>query len=336
MPDTTNWKEFYLSDIFDIGGSKTTKVEELENYGDGKYPYVTTKATNNGVDGFFDFYTEAGNCLVIDSAVIGYCTYQELPFSASDHVEVLRPKFEMNQNIALFITTIINMDTYRYSYGRKRSQKQIKKDIVKLPVDSDGNPDWKYMNDFIESIQSRERESGSNLKDSLKTTKNTPLSFNVSEWRDYSLEDLFDSIYKGKAYVKTELEETKSKGITFVSRTDNDNGCDGFIEGTISDFDYEEGNAMIIGDTTSTCFYQENDFICGDHIVVLRAKWLNKFTGLFIKSLIEKERYKYNYGRSFKMELIKKTIVKLPTKNDAPDWTYVENYMKSLPYSDRI
>ena len=74
MLNTSKWKEFFLSDLFDIGGSKTTKVEELENYGVGKYPYVTTKASNNGVDGFYDFYTEDGNCLVIDSAVLGYCT----------------------------------------------------------------------------------------------------------------------------------------------------------------------------------------------------------------------------------------------------------------------
>lgn len=149
--------------------------------------------------------------------------------------------------------------------------------------------------------------------------------------------DLVDEIYKGKAYVKSELEESNDKGIVFVSRTDNDNGCDGFVEGNIEDYAYEKGNALIIGDTTSTCFYQEEDFICGDHIVVIRANWLNKFTGLYIKTLLEKERFKYNYGRSFKMELIKNTILKLPSDlKGNPDWIEVENYIKSIPYADRI
>lgn len=338
MINCAGWKEFYLEDLFEIGGSKTTPVDELEGYGSGNYPYVTTKASNNGVDGFYDYHTEEGNCLTIDSAVIGYCTYQELPFSASDHVEILRPKFAMNQNIALFFVTIINLDTYRYSYGRKRSQKQIKKDIVKLPVKNDGTPDWDYMDKYIEEIQSRERESSSNLKDSLKTSLINQEKLSINDWKEFRLGDLFNDIYKGHAYVKGELEEAgvESK-VIFVSRTDEENGCDAFLAGDINDYDYEKGNAMIIGDTTSTCFYQEEDFVCGDHIVVLRADWLNKYTGLFMKTLLEKERFKYSYGRSFKMDLIKKTLVKLPTNKEGnPDWNYIKNYIKSIPYSDRI
>lgn len=90
--------------------------------------------------------------MTIDSAVLGYCTYQELPFTASDHVEILRPKFEMNQYIALFLVTLINRDTYRYSYGRKRSQKQIKRDTIKLPIDLYGNPNWSFMEKYIRSL----------------------------------------------------------------------------------------------------------------------------------------------------------------------------------------
>lgn len=155
--ETSEWVEFQLNELFDISGSKTTPIEELEGYGVGKYPYVTTKATNNGVDGFFDFYTEQGNCLVIDSAVLGYCTYQEFPFTASDHVEILRPKFDMNRYIAMFLVTLINQDTYRYSYGRKRSQKQIKRDVIKLPVNQEGKPNWLLIEEYIKSLPYSDR-----------------------------------------------------------------------------------------------------------------------------------------------------------------------------------
>ena len=36
------------------------------------------------------------------------------------------------------------------------------------------------------------------------------------------------------------------------------------------------------------------------------------------------------------LESMNSTIVKLPTKQGKPDWEFMENYIKSLPYGDRI
>lgn len=59
--DTTKWKTFNINMLFDIKGSKTTPLLELEEYGKGEYPYVTTQTSNNGIEGFFDYYTEVGS-----------------------------------------------------------------------------------------------------------------------------------------------------------------------------------------------------------------------------------------------------------------------------------
>jgi len=164
-----NWKEFKIKDLFEVSGTKTTKLEDLEMYGIGQYPYVTTQATNNGVAGFFNYYTEQGNVLTIDSAVLGFCSYHEDNFSASDHVEKLTPKFEMNNKIAFFIVTILNREIYRYSYGRKSNQIKINNTTIKLPILMDKDlqpiidttnkyskdgyiPDWQFMEDYIKSI----------------------------------------------------------------------------------------------------------------------------------------------------------------------------------------
>lgn len=145
------WKNFKLRELFKIQGSKTTPLLELEEYGHGKYPYVTTQATNNGIDGFFDFYSEDGNILTADSAVLGYCSYQALSFSASDHVEKLIPKFAMNKYIAMFLTTILNLEQYRYNYGRKCSQERMEKISIKLPS-KNKNPDFEYMENYIKTL----------------------------------------------------------------------------------------------------------------------------------------------------------------------------------------
>lgn len=149
--DFDSWKSFKLKELFTITGSKTTPLLELEEYGKGKFSYVTTQATNNGVEGFYDFYTEEGNVLTVDSAVLGYCSYQPFDFSASDHVEKLIPKFKMNKYIALFLVTIMNLEQYRYNYGRKCSQTRMKQISIKLPSKK-GQPDFEYMENFIKSL----------------------------------------------------------------------------------------------------------------------------------------------------------------------------------------
>ena len=139
--DTSGWREFRLGDLFDISGSRTTPKNKLEQIGEGKYPYITTQATNNGIAGYYATYTEKGHCLTIDSAVLGVCFYQEQDFTASDHVEILRPKFFMSKEVAIFFTVLLNKtgSILGYAYNKKRSQTAIKTESIKLPVDSQGN-----------------------------------------------------------------------------------------------------------------------------------------------------------------------------------------------------
>ncbi len=147
--NTEHWQWFPLTDLFDITGSKTTPIGDLKLAGEGDDPYVTTQATNNGVAGFYRIATEDGGVLTVDSAVLGYCAYQKDPFSASDHVEKLIPKFEMNAYIALFLVTLLNIEQYRYNYGRKCSQTRLKASKIKLPVAERETPDYDFMEEYI-------------------------------------------------------------------------------------------------------------------------------------------------------------------------------------------
>lgn len=159
------------------------------------------------------------------------------------------------------------------------------------------------------------------------------MNLNVESWKEFRLGDLFSEMYKAEAHVKGELEcyDVPSENtIRFISRTEMNNGCDCYVlNNDLSGI--EEGNAIAIGDTTATCFYQGEDFVCGDHMVICRADWINLHTALFIISILKQEKYKYSYGRAFKMELISNTMLKLPaTTDNTPDWSYMEQYIKSL------
>ena len=153
--DTSNWKEFVLPDLFEICGSITTQKKELdldsERSEEKPYPYITTAATNNGISGWSSTYTEKGNVITVDSAVLGVAFYQKFNFTASDHVEKLIPKFEMNENIGKFIAAVLNVNAriIGYAYEEKRSQTAMKKEKIKLPAINKLVPDFEKLAEYI-------------------------------------------------------------------------------------------------------------------------------------------------------------------------------------------
>ena len=146
------WEWFKITKLFDVKGSKSNTKTSIQDYGVGKYPYVVTSSINNGIEGFYNHYTEKGNVLTIDSATVGSCFYQAKNFSASDHVEKLIPKFNMSGYLAMFLTCVLSKEQSRYGYGRKFSQKRIKNTRIKLPVTKNEQPDWEFMENYIKSL----------------------------------------------------------------------------------------------------------------------------------------------------------------------------------------
>src|SRR3989339_1692177 len=224
--DTSNWKEFKMNDLFDIDGTTTTPINKIRE-NSGNFPYVTTQATNNGIRFYSSIHTENGNVLVIDSAVLGWMSYQEKDFSASDHVEKLTPKFRLNKEIGLFIISVWNSIYSQkvFNYKKKASQKAIKECFIPLPVNKKGEPDWKYMEDYIKTLSfSCQSPNLSRLEELPKKIKNET-RINLSSWKKFKLTDLFN--YKrGKRYKKS---DHKLGNIAYISSSAKDNGIDNFV-----------------------------------------------------------------------------------------------------------
>lgn len=52
----------------------------------------------------------------------------------------------------MFLVTILQMEKYRYNYSRKMGSDRLKTFKIKLPKTVGGNPDWKFMEDYIKSL----------------------------------------------------------------------------------------------------------------------------------------------------------------------------------------
>ena len=152
------WKAFKIEDVFDVMGTKTTHPSKLIN--GVCTPRITCAATNNGFDGLYgNEPTEKGGVLTIDSATVGYVSYQAKDFIATDHVEKLSLKTapKLGYLCGLFIKTMIDHATIgKYGYGYKFSQTRIKRQTILLPITDVGNPDWDFMEQYMKGIEQKQ------------------------------------------------------------------------------------------------------------------------------------------------------------------------------------
>lgn len=143
------WKWFTLSDLFDIRkGKRLTKAEMLP----GDTPFISAIDSNNGLRQHVSVAPmHPANVITVNYNGNGVAEafYQPEPFFASDDVNVLYPKFEMDSAIALFVCTIIRREKYRFNYGRKWNLERMNESKVRLPSAPDGSPDWEWMRQFI-------------------------------------------------------------------------------------------------------------------------------------------------------------------------------------------
>ena len=172
----------------------------------------------------------------------------------------------------------------------------------------------------------------SDLSVKLKTKTNITLSAH-EQWGNFSLNDLFViSVSKDKNIFNSE-----NGTVPYVASSSMNNGVTGFVDSEPS----QNKNTLTIarnGSVGST-FYQSTDYCASpDDVRILIPKFdMNVYNGLFLKTIIEREKFKYGYGRKLGTARIKKLMIKLPvTKQGSPNWEYMEQYIKSLPYSDRI
>ena len=373
--DISQWKEFKVSSIFAIHNGKGITKEEIED-NEGDFTVVQSGEENNGVLGKINKnYCKAMNytfsekpCLTVArSGSAGYVSFQLNGCVVGDSAKILL----LDEDIAsvelyTFLQTLLTANRFKYAYGRKVTESKYMSDVVKLPIQTneDGTPlidiskkyskdgfipDWQWMENYIKSLHHKPL-----------TTKNktrNALSLNVNEWQEFRFGNLISSINKSKALNKDDLVETNNEkhGIRYITRTGDNNGCELLVDiSTVGKEYIQEKNAISIGDTTATCFYQDEAFITGDHMVVVRAEWLNKPLGLFVTSILSKEQFKYSYGRAFLIDRIMGTIIRLPIVRNSdkspvideskryseqgylPDWTWMEKYIRSLPYGDRL
>lgn len=149
----------------------------------------------------------------------------------------------------------------------------------------------------------------------------------TTSWRQFCIEDLFDVI-KGKRLTKA---DRINGDINYIGASIFDNGITAKIGN--SEYIHPAGTITVCYNCSDigTAFYQEEPFWATDDVNVLYPKFkITPNIAHFLCPIIHRAGQKYTYEDKWTVEKMRKTIIKLPAKNESPVWQYMEDYMHSI------
>lgn len=289
----------------------------------GKMPFVSSGDTDNGVVGFFDLKPMYKNVIsVARTGSIGSSFYHPYSCVINSDCIVLEPKQKFTDEQMLVFVTLLRKNIYRYSYARKVTPERL----LATEISDD-------FNHILKNINIAEK-----IAKLSKSVSNKKFSISDQKWEWFKYSEVFEVI-KGHYNNRPELNEN---GIPFISATENNNGITNYVVSDGTKIFPAKSITVSNDGSVGNAFYQEKEFTCSHSVNVIRIhpkykKGLNQYIALFLIPLIQKEKYRFSYGFKWRIERMKESKIKLPVdKNGDPDWQFMEDYIKSLPYSASI
>ena len=343
--DIEKWGSFRIADLFPVLQNGKANQGMLSD-GDECF-YIGAKKDDNGVMfhcAYDSDLVQKGNCIIFicnGQGSVGYANYMDADFIGTTDI-VAGYNENLNQYNGLFIATILCQERPKYSFGRKWKT-HLRDTIIKLPQTKTNTPDWDFMERFIKTLHYKE------LRTSNKP-RNTS-TIDTSKWKEFVFDKIFD-IQRGDSLYITDSE---NGGTPYASASAENNGISAYLNVQPN----RAGNCIVINydGSVGEAYYHAQPFFASEKIVTATFKnhSMTPYSEMFITTLIMKEKYRFSYGRKWTVEAsMKSSIRKLPVQENAdgtplidttyeyssdgyvPDWLFMENYIKSLPYSDRI
>lgn len=160
---------------------------------------------------------------------------------------------------------------------------------------------------------------------------NKSIELTTDKWQYFKYDKIF-IVKKGKRLTKEDQEDGK---IPYVSSSSLNNGVDNYID---NDFTDENCLSFACYGSMGEVFYQKNKCWISDNCnsIYLKDRKFSPELALFIATVMQLEKIRFSYGMTAKKERLQSFKIKLPVKDNKPDYEYMENFIKSLNYSGSI
>ncbi len=150
--DVSGWGKFAVTDLFNLSLPKgDLQVKQVE---DGDKLLITPSAYNNGLLKRISANSKStlynANALTVDMFGNAYYHAEEFFVTAHGHVNVLTPKKPLNLYNGTYLATAIRaMFLDKYGFNEMCTLKILKSESIHLPIDTNDEPDWQYMEDYM-------------------------------------------------------------------------------------------------------------------------------------------------------------------------------------------
>ena len=153
-----SFKKFRIGELFDVSTGSSIKTSITSA---GPIPRVSVRGDRNGVLGYFDtekLHSARHSENFISVNFFGVAFYHPYKASLEMKVHCLKLKSqELTEPIGLYLVAVLNkvFAQLGYCYGEQLSSGDLKKQelYISLPVDSNGDPDWDYMQSYVEELE---------------------------------------------------------------------------------------------------------------------------------------------------------------------------------------
>ena len=168
--DVSGWGEFRVGDLFDIHPTSSYKVTNVELLNDnGRNPVVANSGFNNGIVGYTDYECNenAGVITFTDTAAKSSESffYQKDTFVGYPHVQGMYCKqHDLNEYEGKYMTTVLRSAAGKFDFITKMTREVVNEFVIKLPITSTGEPDWQYMEDYMQIIMDKSEHIISDLQ----------------------------------------------------------------------------------------------------------------------------------------------------------------------------
>ena len=146
---------------------------------------------------------------------------------------------------------------------------------------------------------------------------------NGGEFREYKVTNLFNYT-RGTRLIKSNRLDGK---YPLVTAGEFNQGVKGFIEPNTQKI---YNNAITI-DMFCNAFVHLDDFCCDDNILVLQSKNpINHKALFYIATVINMDKYKFGYGKQYRMNSLEAHKILLPTLGGKINFSFMEKFIEEL------